>query len=205
MTLVLVRHGESAANARGVFTGTLDEPLTDLGRVQAEAVARRFAGAPVAAVYASTLSRAIDTARPLAMAHLVDVTQVEDLCERCFGEAQGLAWSEIQARWKIAEYTDFHLVPGVERTEVMRERAWRATAEVLDRHTDSLAICFSHGGTIGQIIARLLGMPDGVRPGVRIANGSVTTIEGTSAAPVLVGMNDVCHLPSAVERAILDQ
>ncbi|WP_284246686.1 histidine phosphatase family protein, partial [Methylobacterium haplocladii] len=41
-SLILVRHGESTANAAGAFTGRLDVPLTERGREQARAVGRRL-------------------------------------------------------------------------------------------------------------------------------------------------------------------
>ena len=66
VTLLLVRHGQSAGNARRVFSGSADVPLTATGRAQAAALADRLAHEPIAAVYASPLSRARDTARPTA-------------------------------------------------------------------------------------------------------------------------------------------
>lgn len=74
MRLHLVRHGETQANREGVIQGDLvDEPLNAAGRAQAEALARRFArdaatGLHVAAVYASPLRRARETADQIARA-----------------------------------------------------------------------------------------------------------------------------------------
>jgi probable phosphoglycerate mutase len=194
VTVILVRHGESAGNAGGVITGTQDVPLTEAGRAQAERVAARLAGAGVDAVYASTLSRAVDTAGPLAAALGLEVRREHDLCERCWGEAQGLAWPEIRSRWGVAAYEDLRLVPGMESLEAVRERCWRAFAALLDRHRDTVAVCVSHGGAIGQIVAEVVGLPAGVPPGIRVANASITTVHGPSSAPVLAGLNDVCHL-----------
>jgi 2,3-bisphosphoglycerate-dependent phosphoglycerate mutase len=62
--LVLLRHGESTANAEDVFGGWLDFPLTNRGRDQAAAAGRmlRDAGIEPGAVHTSLLTRAIDTA-----------------------------------------------------------------------------------------------------------------------------------------------
>lgn len=194
MTVILVRHGESSGNARGVITGWTDVALTDLGRAQAEAVARRFASAPVDALYASTLSRTVETGRPLASLRGLEIEVIEDLRERCWGESQGLTWPQIRARWDVPTYADLHRVPGMEALEAVRERSWDAMAALLDRHEREVAVCFSHGGTIGQIIAHVLGLPPGEPPGIRVANASVTVIEGASTTPLLTGLNDVCHL-----------
>jgi probable phosphoglycerate mutase len=61
-----VRHGESASNAAGRIQGQSDVPLSELGHRQSEAVAAALSGLPVAAVYASPLRRAMQTARPVA-------------------------------------------------------------------------------------------------------------------------------------------
>ena len=69
--LVLIRHGEARCNAEGVVGGPLgDGGLTDLGRAQAGALARRLAATreldDAAALYTSILGRAIETARVIA-------------------------------------------------------------------------------------------------------------------------------------------
>ena len=87
MTLILVRHAQSEANAAGVFTGSMDVSLTDLGRRQAAALAERLAGMTVTAVYSSTLRRAQDTARPTAERFGLEVQAVEALRESGLGEA----------------------------------------------------------------------------------------------------------------------
>ena len=59
--LILVRHGESVANAQGLLLGRTDAELTDNGRAQAEG-ARALLHEPVAEVRSSPLRRALDTA-----------------------------------------------------------------------------------------------------------------------------------------------
>ena len=62
--LVLLRHGESTANADDVFGGWLDFPLTNRGRDQAAAAGRLIRDADIdpSAVHTSLLTRAMDTA-----------------------------------------------------------------------------------------------------------------------------------------------
>ena len=63
-TLVLVRHGQSQANADGLFTGLLDVPLTDRGRSEAARAARMLndVGLAPPAWFCSPLRRARETA-----------------------------------------------------------------------------------------------------------------------------------------------
>ncbi len=76
--LILVRHGESVANAQGLLLGRSDVELTDRGRAQARA-ARALVPEPVAEVRTSPLRRARDTAALLDLgpAPVVDDQWVE--------------------------------------------------------------------------------------------------------------------------------
>ena len=67
-TFIIVRHGQSEANVKAYFAGrTVDSPLTELGHKQAEImseyVLKKY---KIDAVYSSTLSRAVNTARTVA-------------------------------------------------------------------------------------------------------------------------------------------
>ena len=65
--VLLIRHGESAANGKGFFAGHLDVPLSERGEKQAELTGAFIAeNYSVEAVYSSDLERAYDTAKPLA-------------------------------------------------------------------------------------------------------------------------------------------
>ena len=73
MKVLLIRHGESQANAERRIQGWLDSPLTDVGRGQMHALARRLQndGWSVAALYASNLCRAAESGEiPVSYTHL---------------------------------------------------------------------------------------------------------------------------------------
>ena len=65
-TLIVIRHGETAWNREKRMQGTTDTVLSDVGRVQAQALGRRLVGHGFAALYSSDLSRARDTAQAIA-------------------------------------------------------------------------------------------------------------------------------------------
>ncbi len=88
VALWLVRHGETTTNAAGLFTGTVDAPLTVLGRLQAQDAGRAIAGAAFDLGFASSLVRSIETLELMARAgDLVLPQTVQDarLVERSFG------------------------------------------------------------------------------------------------------------------------
>ena len=87
--IIAIRHGETAWNADTRIQGHIDIPLSDVGRRQAALLGQALADEPVAAIYASDLSRAWDTAGFLGRAVDVAVTPETALRERCFGEFEG--------------------------------------------------------------------------------------------------------------------
>ncbi len=93
-TLVLLRHGESDWNAKNLFTGWVDVPLSDRGRVEAESGGRLLAEAGVLpdVVHTSLLRRAITTANlalDVADRHWIPVKRDWRLNERHYGALQG--------------------------------------------------------------------------------------------------------------------
>lgn len=202
MTVILVRHGESDGNSRRIIQGSLDTALTELGRYQAERVAARFADYPLAAIYGTNLRRAHDTAITIAARHPLDVTVEPGLAERTFGEAQGLTWDEVVARWSGGESEGWwDRIPGVEPLDAFRERAVERIEALLHLHEGELALAVSHGGTIGQTVAHALGVATNDWPRIRIGNTSVTVITRQGDLPVITLLNDLCHLRADEETA----
>ncbi len=85
-TLILLRHGESDWNAKNLFTGWVDVPLTEKGRVEAArgGTLMSEAGLLPEVLHTSVLRRAITTAQ-LAL----------DACER--------HWIPVQRSWRLNE------------------------------------------------------------------------------------------------------
>jgi 2,3-bisphosphoglycerate-dependent phosphoglycerate mutase len=93
-TLVLLRHGESAWNATGQFTGWVDVGLSDKGLAEAEQAGKLLADSELVpdVVHTSVLTRAIETANTtLAAAGLgwLPVRRSWRLNERHYGALQG--------------------------------------------------------------------------------------------------------------------
>ena len=99
--LILVRHGESVANAQGLLLGRTDAELTEFGRAQI-AAARTLVRDPVAEVRTSPLRRARDTAELLGLG--VGATVDERWVEIDYGEFEcqplGGIPAEVWQRWR---------------------------------------------------------------------------------------------------------
>ncbi|MFG1929344.1 2,3-diphosphoglycerate-dependent phosphoglycerate mutase [Mycobacterium sp. NPDC048908] len=117
--LVLLRHGESTANAADVFGGWLDFPLTNRGRDQAAMAGAliRDAGISPGAVHTSLLTRAIDTADTVVaeLGSALPVRRSWRLNERHYGALQGRRRSDVRKEFGVQIYADwrrsYHLAP----------------------------------------------------------------------------------------------
>ena len=107
--LVLLRHGESTANAGGTFAGWLDVPLTARGLAEARAAGRTLAGLRPDAVHTSVLTRAVDTARLVIEEAGWQLSPFRDwrLNERHYGALQGMGKEQARlrhGRWQVERW-----------------------------------------------------------------------------------------------------
>jgi broad specificity phosphatase PhoE len=79
--LLVVRHGQTEANEKGIEAGPLKYPLSKNGRKEVRHISRKLAGVKVGAVYSSPILRAVQTAEILARPHRLNVKTLEDLTE----------------------------------------------------------------------------------------------------------------------------
>ena len=80
MSIYLVRHAKAGSSDR--WDGDdRQRPLTDKGRVQAQLLAKRFAGVPVPRIFSSPYVRCVETVEPLSKARGVDIESIELLAE----------------------------------------------------------------------------------------------------------------------------
>lgn len=163
--LYLVRHGETDWNAARRIQGRTDIPLNETGREQARRAGELLARRRWDAIYASPLSRTHETAAIIGeRLGIREVTHVEALIERDYGEAEGMAFDEIEAR-----YPEGVRAPGQETREEVAARVVPAMLELAARHPGERLILVSHGGAIRSVLQT-------VEPGTqhpRITNASV--------------------------------
>lgn len=161
----LIRHGEPAEEARHRCYGSLDVGLSEKGRAQMAQVAEYLKAEPVAAIYASPRSRALESARILAAVQSCPIAVVADLREIDFGDFEGLAYEEIEVR-----YPDLHQqwmetptevrFPNGEIFSEMRDRVLRAYEAIQRERQGQTVAIVSHGGVNRILMAWVLQMPD---------------------------------------------
>jgi broad specificity phosphatase PhoE len=136
-TLVLWRHGRTDWNDQNRFQGSTDIPLNEVGVAQAERAARLLAALAPTAIVSSDLSRALDTAAPLARLTGLAITTDADLRETNGGGWEGRIGADIRvndgatfAAWLDSE----NVIAGAtgERRSEVAARAHRAIVKAFE-------------------------------------------------------------------------
>jgi broad specificity phosphatase PhoE len=178
--IFLVRHGETEWNATRRAQGQADIPLNDAGRRQAAAAVAQLDGVELAAVYSSDLSRAVDTARPIAEARGLSVMIDPAFREVDQGEWEGLMNKEIRRRWPELWGPARHWSrrPGGESPEQVQKRALEGLARVVERFPQGGVAVVSHGGTIRWLAAHALGYDLAGSARIRgLSNGGAVAVD----------------------------
>ena len=199
--IVLVRHAETEESARGRCYGRLDVRLSQRGLQQAEALAASLAGLGLAAVYASPLARALDTARPIAAAHGLEPSVLDALAELDFGEVEGLRVDEMEAErpelfhaWM--DDTAQVRFPCGEGLADLRGRVLPALVEIRARHERQAVAVVAHGGVIRVVLADALGLGDGALFRLDQAEGGVSVVDWLDGVPLLRVANATLYSPA---------
>lgn len=199
ITLYIVRHGQCESGPRGFIQGQSDSPLTELGKRQAEAVADRLASEHISAIYTSDLSRARDTAQPIASRHELAAITTELVRECCLGVAQGTTERQFAKRypeehrlWRKESITN--RPPGAERFEDVIARCGRFLDQVRGERRDrETIVVVGHIGSVNGLICAAFDLPVRFYLGMRPDNTGLSILE-IGDAPALRLFNDTCHL-----------
>ncbi|MFG6442905.1 histidine phosphatase family protein [Roseateles sp. LKC17W] len=197
--VILVRHGETAWNRATRIQGHTDIPLSPLGLAQAQRLAEALADEPLAAVYASDLSRARQTAEALAATRGLEVRLDVGLRERAFGRFEGLSWEEIaqrfpddSARWRRRE-PDF-AVGGGESLNTFSARCVGAARRVVAAHPGQSIVLVAHGGVLDCLYRAATRTALDAPRSWQLGNATINRVLATSEGFTLVGWNDDRHL-----------
>ena len=190
-SLVLIRHGETEWNSAARIQGYRDIGLSDRGRRQADVLARHLAGHRLDAIYASDLSRAIQTAEPLARTRGMEVRVDARLKERGFGIFEGHTYDEAQAKWPN-EYAVWrqrdpaHALPGGESYLQARARVLQCLDQIVQEHAGRTVAILTHGGVLDIVYRAAVGIPWQTPRSHLLPNASINHVQARHPGPELV-------------------
>lgn len=200
--ILAVRHGQTAWNADSRIQGHTDIALDDVGRWQAGRLAVALADEPLHAVYSSDLSRARQTAAPLAARAGLELRIDAGLRERGFGDFEGLSFAQIEQRWpaQAARWRRREPDFGPGGGEVLREFRARVVAAVerLARaHRGECIALVTHGGVLDLLYREAARLALDAPRTWELGNAGINRLLHNGEGLVLVGWGDVGHLDAA--------
>jgi probable phosphomutase (TIGR03848 family) len=198
-TVLLVRHGRTAANATGVLAGrSTGVPLDETGRTQVETLASRLQKLPLAAIVTSPLDRCVETAAALAAGRRVASPVPDERLVECgYGDWTGRPIREL-SRTKLWRQVQSHpsaaTFPGGESMRAMQARAVDAIREHDARVAATAGqaaawVAVSHADVIKAVVADALGMHLDAFQRIVVDPASVSVITYTDLRPFVVHLN----------------
>lgn len=190
--VLLVRHAVTPTTGKVLPGRARGLHLSDEGRRQAEAAARRLAALPrIAAVYSSPLERARETATPIARGRHLAVRVERGLLECDFGAWTGASLRRLARRreWAVVQrHPSGFRFPGGESFVEMQSRVADTVRKLVERHPGRAIVAVSHADPIKAVLAHVLGTPLDLFQRFVIAPASISAVvyrrEGASVLTV---------------------
>ncbi len=193
-TLVLfVRHGQTPTTGATLPGRARGLDLADAGRAQAEAAGARIAALKkVAAVYASPMERAQQTAAPIARGRKLKVRTSRGLNECDFGDWTSGDLKDLRKRpeWKtVQQYPSGFRFPGGESFTEMQTRITDTVAGLCARHRGETIVAVSHADPIKAVVAAAVGTHLDLFQRIVVSPCSITAITYTAGGPIVLAVN----------------
>jgi broad specificity phosphatase PhoE len=191
--ILLIRHGQTAANAAGLLLGRADPPLTDLGRRQAAASAGVVG--EVTRLVTSPLQRARETAAAFGEQVLVDVD--DRWTELDYGAFEGRPFTDVPGEtWQRWRHDASYAPPGGESLAALGVRVRDACEDLVRDGTEGDVAVVSHVSPIKAAIAWALGVEDRVAWRMFLGVAAISRVAIGPHGPSLRSYNETHHLAS---------
>ncbi|WP_419945409.1 MSMEG_4193 family putative phosphomutase [Candidatus Poriferisodalis sp.] len=197
--LLLVRHGLTPTTGVELYGRRAGVHLSDAGRQQAQRAAERIAALRkgVAAVYASPLERAQETAAPIAAAVSRTVRTHDGLNEADMGRWTGRKLNQLRklAAWsQVQRYPSGFGFPEGETFRQMQARIAATASDLASRHRGSTVVAVSHADPIRALVADAMGTHLDLFQRIMVSPCSVTAILYANDGPMVLATNSTSDL-----------
>lgn len=205
LKLYLIRHGETIWNMECKTQGCKNIELSQKGVLQGRLIAEKLKmrNEDFKKIFTSDLDRCYLTSSFIANELNVDIEIDSNLREMSFGEWEGLTiekikelYNEEYKNWRKHPYESS--IPKGEDLSKVQERCLKAVNKIMKRYDNGSIVIVSHSVAIKTIILGLLGIDLKHFYSITLRNASMNIFEFRDYGPVLVSLNDICHLDEAL-------
>jgi len=199
MRLILVRHGQTVCNTAQIWHGWDDCELTALGQKQAKAVARRFAGERLHAIYSSSSKRAMQTAEILAECHRIVPVPSAELRERFAGSYEGQVVDAVVSSrptiWQERDADPWNWrPPGGESFKEVRSRCLSAIQKIREALSTGTTAIVTHMGPARVLTSEFAGIPLAETYTMTFPSTGVSVFHLASGVSRVEVLNDASHI-----------
>jgi probable phosphomutase (TIGR03848 family) len=199
-TVLLIRHGRTAANTAGVLVGrTSGIELDETGIKQVADLATRLSGVTLRAIVSSPLRRCRQTAQPMLAAQSDScVFAVEQSLVECgYGEWTGKSlrelskdtlWRTVQQQPSAVRFPGGESMGEMSARAIGAARAWDARIEA-EHGPEAVWAAVSHGDVIKAIVADALSLHLDNFQRILVDPASISIIRYTASRPYLITAN----------------
>ncbi len=196
--VILARHGQTEWNKTYRFQGKTNVQLTEEGKLQAKALAKRLLSWPPEVIYTSPLDRALYTAQAIAEQVNLKPIILPELQEIDFASWEGQSITGLEEsqpgifkRWRNDPF--FNPPEGAESWEELSARLSRACEKFLSGNYQRIVV-ISHGGIMRALYAVLLGLNPHKTWNMDVSNCAMSGIEIRNGHTCLAFANDNMHV-----------
>ena len=197
--IIIVRHGQTEWNIKGIRQGHLDSRLTERGMAQATALGQRLGREKFTALYSSDLGRAVETAREIARVTGHEIITDARLRERHLGIFQGLNGEEITAKYPeerrlMRTSGPTYVIPGGESMVQQVARNVAFLDYLAQKHLGETVVVVTHGGVVSGFFRHTLAIPLDAPRRFEFVNAGVNIFAHEEGTWLLLTWGDVSHL-----------
>lgn len=175
MSILIARHGETFDNAKGIIQFP-DSPLSEIGIIQAEKLARRLASSNITKIIASDYARAQKTAIQVSSTTGIKVEYNPLLREQNFGDYRGQSYADLGINLFAKDLP----VPNGETWPIFCDRVALAWQDIttLSQECEGDLLIVSHGFVCKALLENHLTLPSNITSQSSYHNTALTQVEG---------------------------
>lgn len=191
-TIILARHGATAANLEDRFAGRSPEPLHQKGREQLRLVAEKLRDTPLSGgIVCGPLSRTRESAEIIGKRLAVSVSPDDRFNEINIPHWDGLTKAEIRQRFGPEYPTwldtpDLFTLPGCETLAQVQGRAVAGLEELFQQERDRTTLVISHLIVVRCLVLHYRGLPLADFRTIKIDNAALTYLRRKTTGEISV-------------------
>jgi broad specificity phosphatase PhoE len=204
-TFILIRHALCDPVGRSIAGRRPGVHLNDMGTKQAGRLADRLSAVALAGIYSSPLERALETARPLALRHNLEVQAAAGFMEIDFGDWTGKTMTELDQLPDWRRFNSFRSgtrIPGGENMADVLARVLREIDCLCERHpdpSDAVAVV-SHGDVLRVLLGHALGVSTDHMQRLELSPASISILQLERHGPRVLLLNSIDGWPGDLPR-----